>query len=114
MIARRDYTATVLSRSFLFFLLGPLFPILLGVLFGGIGAKVASDSERTRVGVIAAPADYARLREARDALAELPGSGQLPLLQPAAPGRKRGALLARAARPGGRGARTTDDGIGRR
>jgi ABC-2 type transport system permease protein len=80
VIARRDYTATVLSRSFLFFLLGPLFPILLGVLFGGIGAKVASDSERVRVAVISSPADFTRLDRARDELAALPGTGQLPFL----------------------------------
>ena len=32
VIARRDFTATVLSKTFLLFLLGPLFPILLGML----------------------------------------------------------------------------------
>jgi ABC-2 type transport system permease protein len=30
MIARRDFTATVLSKTFLLFLLRPLFPIALG------------------------------------------------------------------------------------
>ncbi|NJC04711.1 ABC-2 type transport system permease protein [Sphingomonas kaistensis] len=83
VIARRDYTATVFSRAFLFFLLGPLFPILLGVLFGGIGAKVASDTERVRVAVIAAPAEFARVERARMELAALPGTGQLPLLKAA-------------------------------
>ena len=42
VIARRDFTATVLSKTFLFFLLGPLFPLLFGGVFGGIGARVAS------------------------------------------------------------------------
>ena len=42
VIARRDFTATVLSKAFIFFLLGPLFPLLLGGVFGGIGAQVAS------------------------------------------------------------------------
>ena len=42
VIARRDFTATVMSKTFIFFLLGPLFPLLLGGLFGGIGAQVAS------------------------------------------------------------------------
>ena len=40
VIARRDFTATVLSKTFLLFLLGPLFPIALGFAFGGIGAQV--------------------------------------------------------------------------
>ena len=34
VIGRRDYGATVLSKTFLFFLVGPLFPILLGVSAG--------------------------------------------------------------------------------
>lgn len=93
VIARRDYTATVFSRSFLFFLLGPLFPILLGVLFGGIGAKVASDSERVRVAVIATGADYVRLAEARSELVALPGSGGFVELRPTSPGATPAALL---------------------
>ena len=35
VIARRDFAATVLSKTFLFFLLGPLFPLLFGGVFGG-------------------------------------------------------------------------------
>ena len=35
VIARRDFSATVLSKTFIFFLLGPLFPLLLGGVFGG-------------------------------------------------------------------------------
>jgi len=31
VIARRDFTATVMSKTFLIFLLGPLFPVLAGV-----------------------------------------------------------------------------------
>ena len=99
VIARRDYAATVFSRAFLFFLLGPLFPIVLGVLFGGLGAKVASDSERVRLGVIAAPADVARLERARTELAALPGTAQLPLLKAAPPGTDSKAMLSNQAEP---------------
>ena len=45
VIGRRDFTATVFSKAFLFFLLGPLFPILIGLLFGNIGASVAERAE---------------------------------------------------------------------
>ena len=45
VIARRDFAATVLSKAFIFFLLGPIFPLLLGGVFGGIGARVASQTE---------------------------------------------------------------------
>jgi ABC-2 type transport system permease protein len=69
VIARRDFTATVFSKAFLFFLLGPLFPVMLGAIFGGIGAQVASEAERPVVAVIASPADFAQLSASRDRLA---------------------------------------------
>jgi ABC-2 type transport system permease protein len=68
VIGRRDFTATVFSKAFIFFLIGPLFPVLLGGLFGGIGAHVASQAEQPRVAVIASDADYERLAQARDRL----------------------------------------------
>jgi len=70
VIGRRDFTATVASRTFLFFLLGPLFPILFGGLFGSIGATVAASVEQPAIGVVASPADFQRLKDARDRLAE--------------------------------------------
>ena len=65
VIARRDFAATVLSKAFLFFLLGPLFPLLLGGVFGGIGADVASQTERPVVAVVAPKADFDRARTRR-------------------------------------------------
>ena len=35
VIGRRDFMATVLNKAFLLFLLGPLFPVLMGAAFGG-------------------------------------------------------------------------------
>ena len=69
VIARRDFTATVLSKAFIFFLLGPLFPLLLGGVFGGIGAQVATRTEQPVVAVVSTNADFARLSEARERLA---------------------------------------------
>jgi ABC-2 type transport system permease protein len=70
VIGRRDFTATVFSKAFIFFLLGPLFPVLLGALFGGIGARVASQAEQPRVAVVAAHADFERLDAARGRLGQ--------------------------------------------
>jgi ABC-2 type transport system permease protein len=70
VIARRDFGATVLSKAFLFFLIGPLFPLLLGGVFGSIGAQVSNDTAKPMVAVVASSADFARLRGARDRLAE--------------------------------------------
>jgi len=70
VIARRDFVATVFRRTFLLFLLGPLFPVLLGFGFGGMGAKLAEDSERPTVAVIATSAAFEPLRLARQRFAE--------------------------------------------
>ena len=73
VIARRDFAATVLSKAFIFFLLAPLFPLLMGGVFGGIGARVATDAERPVIAVIAPKAEFERLVAARDQLAEAIG-----------------------------------------
>jgi ABC-2 type transport system permease protein len=73
VIARRDFAATVLSKAFIFFLLAPLFPLLMGGVFGGIGARVATETERPVIAVIAARAEFERLAAARDQLAEAIG-----------------------------------------
>ena len=73
VIARRDFAATVLSKAFIFFLLGPLFPLLLGGVFGGIGARVASQAERPVVAVVMDPTDGAKLDAARTRLVDALG-----------------------------------------
>ena len=64
VIGRRDFTATVFSKTFLFFLLGPLFPILIGVVFGGIGASMEKSEARPIVAFIGSTEDAGRLAEA--------------------------------------------------
>jgi ABC-2 type transport system permease protein len=70
VIGRRDFTATVLSKAFLFFLLGPIFPLLLGGVFSGIGMRVASQAENPVIAVVASPADFGRISASRDQLAQ--------------------------------------------
>jgi len=77
VIARRDFSATVLSKAFIFFLLGPLFPLLLGGVFGGIGARVASQTEQPIVAVVASEPDWDRLSAARDQLGQALDPGSL-------------------------------------
>ena len=79
VIARRDFAATVLSKTFIFFLLGPLFPLLFGGIFAGIGTNVANQAKRPVVAVIAPRAEVARLNAARDRLAD--AVGQDPLVE---------------------------------
>ena len=77
VIARRDFSATVLSKTFIFFLLAPLFPAAMGGLFGSIGARVATQTERPVVAVVAPRDEFRRISEARDQLAAAIGDQAL-------------------------------------
>ncbi|QGP79505.1 ABC transporter permease [Sphingobium sp. CAP-1] len=81
VIARRDFTAVVLSRTFILFLLGPLLPILIGFAFGGLGDKISSTDLRPVVGVAMSAQDNAALERAHDRLAERMGDQTLPRLR---------------------------------
>jgi ABC-2 type transport system permease protein len=80
VIARRDFTAILLSRSFIFFLLGPLFPALVAGLAGGVGQHLQETSERPQLGVAMAPADVAAMLKARESLGAQLGDAVPPLL----------------------------------
>jgi ABC-2 type transport system permease protein len=80
VIARRDFTATVLSKAFIFFLLGPLFPVLLGGVFGGIGSRVAAQVQRPVVAVVYSKTDFNRLSSAREELANDVGADLVKLV----------------------------------
>lgn len=80
VIARRDFVAVIFSKAFLFFLLGPLFPLAVGALAGGIGAQVQKSVDNPVIGLALPSADAAALVRARDALgAAMPG--RLPELR---------------------------------
>jgi ABC-2 type transport system permease protein len=81
VIARRDFVAVLFSRAFLFFLLGPLFPVIVGGLAGSIGGEVQRDAVSYEVGVAMSPADTTAMVAAGERLApQLPFA--LPRLQP--------------------------------
>jgi len=77
VIARRDFTAILFSRSFIFFLLGPLFPVIVAALAGGIGQKVQENTAQPQLGIVMQAADAAAMIKAHDALAGRMG-GNLP------------------------------------
>ena len=64
VIARRDFLAVLLSRAFLFFLLGPLFPVFVGGLAGAIGGEVQRESVSVEVGLAMSPQENAAMRAA--------------------------------------------------
>lgn len=81
VIARRDYVATVWSKTFLLFLIGPLFPILFGVVFGSVGARIDRDVMRPVVAVVADQESARAIADARARLASRIGNAQLPDLR---------------------------------
>jgi len=84
VIARRDFTATVLSKAFILFLIGPLLPLLIGGTFAGLGAKAASEAARPVIAVISSASDYAALDRVRTRTVEALGGG-IPELRHFAP-----------------------------
>lgn len=68
VIGRRDFIASVWSKSFLFFLLGPLLIIGMSAGFGSITQNVARENTRTKVAVIASEEDQQAIERARKGL----------------------------------------------
>ncbi|PEQ12294.1 ABC transporter permease [Novosphingobium sp. PC22D] len=73
VVARRDFVAILFSRSFLFFLLGPLFPIVVAGFAGGVGQRVQASADSPRLGVAMRVADVERIAEARATLSDVAG-----------------------------------------
>lgn len=78
VIARRDFTAIIFSKSFFFFLLGPLFPIGIAVAAGGLGAQVSQDIDNPVIGVALGAEEAETLLAARLRLVENLGTRALP------------------------------------
>ena len=87
VIGRRDFSATVLSKTFLFFLIGPLFPLLIGGVFAGVSSVGPPKMEQPVVAVVASPAEFARLSAAREHLADALDEGAVVALVLFAPER---------------------------
>ncbi|MGL5837416.1 MAG: ABC transporter permease [Sphingorhabdus sp.] len=81
VIGRRDFTAIIFSKAFFFFLLGPLFPILVGGAAGALGGQVARDIDRPVVGLTMPEVDSGKLLAARAVLAKQMGEGAFPELK---------------------------------
>ncbi|MET0369910.1 MAG: ABC transporter permease [Sphingobium sp.] len=95
VIARRDFTAVIFSKTFIFFLLGPLFPIVVGIAFGGLGAKIQGDAVRPAVAVALPAAEATRLQWARDQIARRVGTAAVPEMRRVPAGTDPHGVLAR-------------------
>jgi ABC-2 type transport system permease protein len=88
VIARRDFTAILFSRVFFFFLLGPLFPLIVGALAGSVGSSLDSSAGEPEIGVAMSAGDTARIKAAHEALRSELGAGmpQIRVLEEVPPG----------------------------
>ncbi|WP_336962103.1 ABC transporter permease [Sphingobium aquiterrae] len=80
VIARRDYTAVIFSKAFILFLIGPLFPLLIGVVAGNLGERMGDAAARPLIAIAMAPADAAAIERVHARLARDMGEGDLPNL----------------------------------
>lgn len=69
VIARRDFTAIIYSKAFIFFLLGPFFPVLVGIAAGSLGGQIAREAAQPVVGLAMTQSDSQKMIAARDTLA---------------------------------------------
>lgn len=95
VIARRDFGAILFSRSFIFFLLGPLFMIAVSTLAGGLGAKVEEGTQRSDIGLALSAADNLTMTRAAESLDHF-GKLDMPRLRQIAVASPGQALDARA------------------
>jgi ABC-2 type transport system permease protein len=77
VIARRDFTATVMSRSFAFFLIFPLVIAVVSVGFGVLNQKMDRKENHNRIAVIAQPTEFQPITAAHDRLEPAFGENRL-------------------------------------
>ncbi|QUT06174.1 ABC transporter permease [Sphingobium phenoxybenzoativorans] len=94
VIAQRDFTAVILSKTFILFLLGPLFPLIIFVFAQSFGDKIDKDVSRPAVGVAMSALDTQRLTDARDRITQKIGDQAMPVLRPYPAGTDPKAMLA--------------------
>ena len=90
VIARRDFSAILFSRSFFFFLLGPLFPLIIGVVAGSVSNKVESAAARPVLGIAMSASDAKAMIAAGKALESGLGNSapEMTIIQNVSPGEK--------------------------
>ena len=101
VIARRDFMAIMFSRAFFFFLLGPLFPVAMMVLAGGVGQRVESSTAAPQIGIAMQAADVDAMLAANERLRDrLGGIPEMIVLERLGPGESYDARAALGRREG--------------
>ncbi|HWH22296.1 MAG TPA: ABC transporter permease, partial [Allosphingosinicella sp.] len=85
VIGRRDFVATVMSRTFLIFLLGPMIPMAFGIFFGNMGDKMGRVDNHPTVAVVASATEFQAISQAQARLLPRFPERTLPDLKHAEP-----------------------------
>lgn len=85
VVGRRDFVATVYTKAFLLFLLGPLLPLAFGFFFGSLNDELGGLDTRPVVAVISSPAEFAEIEAAHKRIAPVFEQDSLPDLIHAEP-----------------------------
>jgi len=78
VIGRRDFTAIIFSKAFFFFLLGPLFPLGVSIIAGGLGREIAEDRDAPVIGILMEAEAAAKIEDSRKTLIKQMGAGSFP------------------------------------
>ncbi len=70
VIGRRDFTAIIFSKAFFFFLLGPLFPLVVALIAGNLGKELAENRDTPVIGVMMDVQQAEKIMKAREALSK--------------------------------------------
>ncbi len=81
VIGRRDFTAIIFSKAFIFFLLGPLFPVLVGVAAGSLGGQIAKEADKPVVGLALPSEDANKMMKVRETLSATLGQDYFTQMQ---------------------------------
>ncbi len=73
VIGRRDFTAIIFSKAFFFFLLGPLFPLVVALIAGNLGKELAENRDTPVIGVMMDEQQADQLIKARETLSKQMG-----------------------------------------
>ncbi|WP_430417681.1 ABC transporter permease [Parasphingorhabdus sp.] len=80
VIARRDFTAIIFSKSFFFFLMGPMFPLGIIIVAGSLGSQVSRDLDQPVIGVALSAEQSDQLLVAKTELSKKLGDRAFPEL----------------------------------
>ncbi|MGB5078465.1 MAG: ABC transporter permease [Sphingorhabdus sp.] len=73
VIARRDFTAIIYSKAFIFFLLGPFFPVIVAIAAGNLGGTIAKEADKPVIGLALPKNDSEKMLAARASLSRTMG-----------------------------------------